>query len=203
MVTGGDGDGGGSVDLARDRERPDSGGTETMDRAGDVWNRIVGEPRLVKGGERQSALSRILGKEPAAAVDNAGIEGQDVPPLERRSYRILRGRIEILPTLTVMNRQGQIRLFVWSGFAGADMDQPGELALLFDGAEGLSKVTVRGSGLERELLEGVKACRVESIQELDELAAAAALKADPAEGVVTGIWIAGGGREWSRRGAGG
>jgi hypothetical protein len=123
----------------------------------------------------------------------------DVPALERASYRILRGRIEHLRSITFVNRQGQRRVFPWSYFAGANMDQPGELVLLFDGPEGSSSITVSGGGLDEELLPGIEACRVEWIHEVgDALSVAGVVAKRPTEPVVTGIWIVGAGREWSR-----
>jgi hypothetical protein len=50
--------------------------------------------------------------------------------------------------------------------------------------------------LDVELLEGIKAQKVTLICELSELDAAAATRNK--EPVVTGIWIKGGGREWTR-----
>jgi hypothetical protein len=52
-------------------------------------------------------------------------------------------------------------------------------------------------GLDGELLEGVNAMRGEWIEELDDLAAAAVVEADPSEPVVTGIRFKVAGREWS------
>jgi hypothetical protein len=125
---------------------------------------------------------------------------QPETPLVRKSYCILRGRLETLPCLELANRQGETRLFPWSYFGGANLDHPGELVLLFDGPEGSTRITVSGRRLELELLGGVKSQRVSYIHELDDLAAAAVTHADPNEPVVTGIWIKGGGREWSRGG---
>lgn len=75
----------------------------------------------------------------------------------RRCYCILRGRIEAPPSLELKNRRGQIRLIPWHYFGGASLDHPGELVLLFDVPEGSCQVTLTGRGLDRELLEGVKA----------------------------------------------
>ena len=152
---------------------------------------------------QQTNVERLFGKDaalpepppPAAEpVAEAAAEGDVV----RRSYCILRGRIEMLPSLELKNRRGQTRLIPWHYFGGASLDHPGELVLLFDGPEGSCQVTLSGRGLDRELLEGVKAQRVSWICELDDLAAAGVARSDPAEPVVTGIWIKGGGREWSR-----
>jgi hypothetical protein len=61
-------------------------------------------------------------------------------------------------------------------------------------------VTISGRGLAGELLDGLQSEKVEWIQELEELVAAGVAKADPAEPVVTGIYIREGSvsREWSR-----
>jgi hypothetical protein len=144
----------------------------------------------------------LFGKEavpPAEVADAAPVP--DAPPeadVVRRSYCILRGRIEVLPSLELRNRRGQTRLIPWNYFGGAGLDHPGELVLLFDGPEGSCQVTVCGRGLDRELLEGVKAQRVSWIEELEDLAAAGVAGSDPAEPVVTGILIKGGGRDWNR-----
>jgi hypothetical protein len=152
--------------------------------------------------QRQSAVERLFGKEGAAPADpaDAGEKHEEDSALVRKSYCILRGRIEVRPVLKVMNRQGEIRLFPWSYFAGANMNHPGELVLLFEGAESSSAITVSGRGLDRELLEGIEANRVAWIRELDELVAASLAAAEPAEPVVTGIHVKEGGvsREWSR-----
>jgi hypothetical protein len=167
----------------------------------------------VKPGQTQGAAELLFGKdagkpwaertaaeeEAPAPAETAGPE--EVPALERRSYRILRGRNLHVPSLKVSNRQGQNRVFPWSYFGGAGMDQPGELVLTFDGPDGSSAVTVSGRGLDQELLPGIEANRVEWIRELDELTAAAVARAVPGEPVVTGIWIVGGKREWTRSAA--
>lgn len=113
----------------------------------------------------------------------------------RRSYCILRGRIEQLPSLELTNRRGHTRLIPWHYFGGASLDHPGELVLFFDGPEGSCQVTLSGRGLDREPLEGIKAQKVSWIRELDDLAAAGVARSNPAEPVVTGIWIKGGSRE--------
>jgi hypothetical protein len=151
---------------------------------------------------QQSHAERLFGKdaalpEPAAADAVAVAEPAGEDDVVRRSYCILRGRHIALPSLELKNRRGQTRLLPWHYFGGANLDHPGELVLLFDGPEGSCQVTVSGRGLDRELLQGVKAQRVSWIGELDDLAAAGVARADPAEPVVTGIWIKGGGREWS------
>jgi len=151
---------------------------------------------------QQSHAERLFGKEPPPVAE-AREEAVDVKPADegdvvRKSYCILRGRIEMLPSLELKNRRGQTRLIPWHYFGGASLDHPGELVLIFDGPEGSCQVTLTGRGLDRELLEGIKAQKVSWICELDDLAAASVARSDPAEPVVTGIWIIGGGREWSR-----
>lgn len=156
--------------------------------------------------QHQSHAERLFSKDvaPAAevpeAVPVAASAAED--DVVRRSYCILRGRIETLPSLELRNRRGQRRLIPWHYFGGASLDHPGELVLIFDGPEGSCQVTLSGRGLDRELLEGIKAQRVSWIEELEELGAAGAARSDPADPVVTGIYIKGGGREWTR-GAGG
>lgn len=155
--------------------------------------------------QRQTNVERLFGKEPMPAAEaRAGADtkpAEDVKPaaegdLVRKSYVILRGRIETLPSLELKNLREQTRLIPWHYFGGASLDHPGELVLTFDGPDGSCEITVNGRGLDVELLEGVKAQKVSLICELDELAAAAAARAG--EPVVTGIWIKGGGREWRR-----
>jgi hypothetical protein len=130
----------------------------------------------------------------ASPVAEPAAEGDVV----RRCYCILRGRMEMVPSLELKNRKGQIRLMPWSYFGGASLDHPGELVLLFDGPEGSCEVTIKGRSLDRELLAGVKAQRVSWICELDDLAAAGVARSDPSEPVVMGIRIKGGGLEWNR-----
>jgi hypothetical protein len=162
---------------------------------------------LQRQQRQPSHAERLFGKDvslpppPATAVETRA-EAESAAPttadekVVRKSYLILRGRIEPLPSLELKNRQGQTRLFPWHYFGGADLDHPGELVLLFDGPEGSSQVRLGGRGLDVELLEGVKTQKVSLICELSELEAAAATR--DGEPVVTGIWIKGGGREWSR-----
>jgi hypothetical protein len=164
---------------------------------------------LQRDQRQQSHAERLFGKDaslppppPVAAEARAGAESganrtadSDVV---RKSYIILRGRIEALPSLELKNRQGQTRLIPWHYFGGASLDHPGELVLTFDGPDGSCQVTLHGRSLDAELLEGVKAQKVSLICELDELGSAAAVRAG--EPVVTGIWIKGGGREWTRTG---
>ena len=158
---------------------------------------------------QQSHADRLFGKDaappelppPPEPVVEPVVELAGEGDVVRRCYCILRGRMEMLPSLEVRNRKGQARLIPWSYFGGASLDHPGELVLLFDGPEGSCEVTIKGRSLDRELLGGVKAQSVSWIGELDDLAAAAVARSDPAEPVVTGIWIKGGGREWSRAAA--
>ncbi len=174
--------------------------------------------RKLEREERPSEAEELFGKDAAAWAARTARPGpavvppvadatpradspEQVPPLERRSYRILRGRVENLRSLSVINRQGQKRVFPWNYFGGASMDQPGELVLIFDGPEGSSTITVSGKDLDVELLPGIEANRVEWICELDDLTAAAVAKGDPTEPMVRGAWIVGGGREWSRAAA--
>jgi hypothetical protein len=164
-------------------------------------------PKLTALQRQQSHAERLFGKDsplppppPVAAETQAGEESNVVRTIEgdvvRKSYIILRGRIEALPSLELKNLQGQTRLFPWNYFGGADLNHPGEVVLIFDGPEGSSRVTLGGRGLDVELLEGIKAQKVTLICELSELDAAAATRNK--EPVVTGIWIKGGGREWTR-----
>jgi hypothetical protein len=149
---------------------------------------------------RQRTVERLFGDgaTPPAEAPAAGA-GPDAAAEEdvvRRSYCILRGRIEVLPSLELRNRRGQTRLIPWHYFGGASLDHPGELVLLFDGPEGACQVTINGRSLDVELLDGVKAQRVSWIEEQGDLASAASAgRSDP---VVTGIFIKGGGREWGR-----
>jgi len=158
---------------------------------------------------QQSHAERLFGKDaslpppPLVAVETRPVEESAAKTaadgdVVRRSYIILRGRIEALPSLELKNRQGQTRLFPWHYFGGASLDHPGELVLTFDGPEGSCQVTISGRALDVELLEGIKAQKVSLICELDELAAADVARLDPAAPVVAGIGIKGGGREWGR-----
>jgi hypothetical protein len=170
-------------------------------------------PKLGALQRQQSHAERLFGKDaaltaavpvavvPVAVETRAGADDSLVKEttdgdVVRRSYIILRGRIEALPSLELKNRQGQTRLIPWHYFGGASLDHPGELVLTFDGPEGSCQVTLHGRGLDAELMGGVKAQKVSLICELDELAAAAAARAG--EPLVSGIWIKGGGREWRR-----
>jgi hypothetical protein len=160
---------------------------------------------LQRQQRQQSHAERLFSKDPlppptpVAVETRAGAESAAHTTADgdvvRKSYIILRGRIEALPSLELKNRRGQTRLFPWHYFGGASLDHPGELVLIFDGPEGSCQVTLHGRGLDVELLGGVKAQKVSLICELDDLAAAAGVRAG--EPVVTGIWIKGGGREWS------
>lgn len=164
-------------------------------------------PKLNALQRQQSHAERLFGKDaslppppPVAAETRAAAESVANTATDsdvvRKSYIILRGRIEALPSLELKNRQGQTRLIPWHYFGGAGLDHPGELVLIFDGPEGSCQVTLHGRSLDVELLEGVKAQKVSVICELDELGAAAAAR--DGEPLVSGIWIKGGGREWSR-----
>lgn len=154
---------------------------------------------------QQSHAERLFGKDPLPAPpvavetrpeEESGAKTTTDGDVVRKSYIILRGRIEALPSLELRNCRGQTRLLPWHYFGGANLDHPGELVLTFDGPEGSCQVTISGRALDVELLEGIKAQKVSVIWELDELSAATAARAG--EAVVTGIWIKGGGREWDR-----
>src|SRR5579884_3214278 len=157
---------------------------------------------------QQSHAERLFSKDmmpppPPAAQTRDGAEdagnASAASDVVRKSYIILRGRIEVLPSLELKNRRGQTRLIPWHYFGGASLDHPGELVLLFDGPEGSCQVTVSGRGLAGELLDGIKAQKVSLIQELDDITAADVTRKNPAEPVVRGIRIKGGGRDWSVR----
>ena len=148
--------------------------------------------------ERTGAEEGVTPPPPASDATGAAEKEHEEEPLERKSYRILRGRIISLPSLRLTNRQGQIRVFPWSYFGGASMDHPGELQLVFDGPDGSSTITVCGKALDVELLPWIERNRVEWIQELDDLAAAGVEQKDPNAPVVTGLVIRGGAREWTR-----
>src|SRR6516162_6863252 len=85
----------------------------------------------------QSHAERLFGTEPLpvaetpeeAVATGPAAEGD----IDRKSYCILRGRIEALPSLELRNRRGQTRLIPWPYFGGAGLDHPGELVLFFDG----------------------------------------------------------------------
>jgi hypothetical protein len=148
--------------------------------------------------QRQSAVARLLGDGAKGTTaggpeqeeeGNEKAEATELPPIERRSYCILRGRFRTPEDLELIGRQGKRRLFDWDGLTGANLDDPGRLVLhVMRGSESYT-VTICGRGLDQELKDGVKARRVAWVQELDELAAAAVAKADPTEPVVTGIHI--------------
>jgi hypothetical protein len=144
---------------------------------------------------KQSAVQRYLGKEQEAAAP--GPETAPQPPLERQCYCILRGRFETLPSLRLVNRQGRVRSFDYSGITGANMDSPTELVVHYEGRECYT-LTISGLDLDKELLDGFDDKRVLWVRELDELVAAAARKDDPDEAVVTAIRIVKGmaSREW-------
>jgi hypothetical protein len=154
-------------------------------------------PKL-DASQRQRAAEELFSPEvPARTWTPRAVPGgpeepepEDTTPLERKSYCILRGRIELLPTLELRNRRGQKRLFDWDGVTGANLDDPGQLVLHVQRGGEPYTITVSGRGLDVELVDGICDKRVEWIAELDELAAAAVVKADPTEPVVTGIYIA-------------
>ncbi len=160
------------------------------------------KPNALQRQRQQTNAERLFGND-AAPPEPSPVAAPVVEPARegdilRRSYCILRGRMEMVPSLELRNRKGQTRLIPWHYFGGAGLDHPGELVLLFDGPDGSCQVTLTGRGLDRELLEGVKAQKVSWICELDEVAAAGVARSEPAEPVVTGISIKGGGREWNR-----
>jgi hypothetical protein len=144
--------------------------------------------------QRQSAVQRYLS---AATVAEGDAEAIDEGLLERKSYCILRGRREMLTTLRLINLQGRVRSFDYSGFTGVNLDSPDALVLHYESRE-LFTVTIRGRLLDGELLEGLEWKRVLWIRELDELVAAGVRKHEAQEPLVTAIRIAKGSvsREW-------
>jgi len=148
--------------------------------------------------QRQSAVARLLGDGAKGTTaggpeqeeeDNEKAEATELPPIERRSYCILRGRIERLESLELYNCRSQTRGFDWDDIVGHNLDDPGRLVLHVQRGSESYTVTIVGRGLDTELKAGIKRKRVDWIAELDELAAAAVAKADPTEPVVTGIHI--------------
>lgn len=117
--------------------------------------------------------------------------------LERKSYCILRGRFEQLPSLELRNRRSQVRALDYSGITGVNMDGPDKLVVHYEGRECYT-ITIEGAGLDQELLEGLESKRVLWVQELDELEEAKARKDNQDEPVVREIGIAKGmvSREW-------
>jgi hypothetical protein len=153
--------------------------------------------------ERSWAVRTERAAQPAAMPEVApsGQEAQQ-QPLERKSYRILRGRIEPLSKLRLVSRQGEMALIDYGCITWVNVRSPGELVLRVNDGEPYT-VTISGRGLAGELLDGLQDEKVEWIGELNELEAAqAARTASEGEGVVTGIWIKEGSvsREWSRGG---
>jgi hypothetical protein len=166
---------------------------------------------------KQSAVQRYLGKPEAngAAAANGGADkppvpsavqrylGQEPPPpgmegmaaltpdqiLERKSYCILRGRLPLPPTFRLINLQGRWRSFDYAALTGANMDNPQELLLHYEGRECYT-LTVGGLDLDRELADAFDDKRVLWVRELDELVAAKIRKDDPGEPVVRRILIA-------------
>jgi hypothetical protein len=157
--------------------------------------------------QRQNTVARLLGKEEPARPAPPDSGGQQEKPAEkaeksdvvRRSYCILRGRIEPLSKLRLINRQGEAALVDYGAITWVNLRPDGALVLRVTDGEPYT-VTISGQGLAGELLDGLQDEKVEWICELEGLAAAAATRADPAEGVVTGIYIKEGSvsREWSR-----
>jgi hypothetical protein len=159
-------------------------------------------PKLA-GLQKQTAVERLFGKEvpaqavpvePAAAATTAA-ESE----LLRKSYRILRGRLEPLSKLRLVNRQGEAALVDYSSITWVNLRPSGDLVLRVSDGEPYT-VTISGRGLGGELFDGLQDEKVEWVQELEPLVAAGVAKADPAEPVVTGIYIREGSvsREWSR-----
>jgi hypothetical protein len=71
--------------------------------------------QLFGAGAERSWSARTAPGEAAATSDKTS-DGEEtpspeLPPLERKSYRILRARFLHLPSLKVINRQGQQRVF--------------------------------------------------------------------------------------------
>ena len=143
---------------------------------------------------KQSAVQRYLGEEESSPLP-AG--GEELEALERKSYRILRGRHQLLPSLRLVNRQGRVRSFDYSSVTGANMDRSDELVLHYEGRECYSLI-IKGRDLDKELVQALDDKRVLWIKELDDLVAAAVRKEEPNEPVVTSIRISKGGasREW-------
>jgi hypothetical protein len=153
--------------------------------------------------QKQSAVERLFGREAAAPV--APSPAAEVEPpredhdLVRKSYRILRGRLEPLAKLRLINRQGEAALVDYSSITWVNLRPSGELVLRISDGEAYT-ITISGRGLAGELLDAFQRERVEWVQELDELVAAGVVRADEGEPVVTGIFIQEGAvsREWSR-----
>jgi|GEM_PF-6236562 len=151
-------------------------------------------PKL-RAAQKQSAVQRYLGEGEAPAAPPAEADQEGL--LERKSYCILRGRLELLPSLRLVNRQGRVRSFDYSSLTGVNLDSPEALLIHFEGRD-LFTLTITGKSLDRELLEALEWKRVLWIRELDDLIAAGVQKTEPDEPVVTGIRITKGSvsREW-------
>jgi hypothetical protein len=153
--------------------------------------------------QRQTAVERLFGKEVPAPVvpeEPAAAEKQSQDSeLVRKSYCILRGRIEPLSKLRLVNRQGEAALVDYSSITWVNLRPSGDLVLRVSDGEPYT-VTISGRGLGGELFDGLQDEKVEWVQELEPLVAAGVTNADPAEPVVTGIYIREGSvsREWSR-----
>jgi hypothetical protein len=153
----------------------------------------------------ESAVERLFSKEGGGPAAPEPVTPAPAPPpkddadLERQSYRILRGRVEPLTKLRLISRQGEAALVDYGILTWVNLRPDGSLVLHVDAREPYT-ITISGTGLTGELLDGLQDERVEFIQELEELAAAKAAKDEPGAGIVTGIFIKEGSesREWSR-----
>lgn len=148
--------------------------------------------------QRQSTVDRLFGQEVPAVAAFAEAVAEEADLL-RKSYCILRGRMEPPCKLRLLNRQGEAALVDYSALTWINLRPSGELVLRISDGEPYT-VTISGRGLGGELLDGLQRERVEWIRELDELVAAGVAQADAAEPVVIGIHIKEGSvsREWSR-----
>jgi hypothetical protein len=153
--------------------------------------------------QKQSAVERLFGSEvsAAAATPLADVVEQyrENDELVRKSYRILRGRLEPLAKLRLISRQGEAALIDYGSITWVNLRPSGDLVLRISDGEAYT-VTISGRGLAGELLDGLQRERVEWVRELDELVAAGVVRTDSTEPVVTGIYIKEGAvsREWSR-----
>jgi hypothetical protein len=152
--------------------------------------------RLIQGTPASSPTTKpetTPASAPAAEVQEA--------TLERKSYCILRGRLDLPEMLELLDRGGERRLFDYASITGVNMSHPGELVLHYEGRECYT-ITLTGQSLDAELLAGIKGKRVLWVRELDALVAAAIRREESAEPVVTSIAIKQGmvSREWTRGG---
>src|SRR5690242_4169339 len=102
--------------------------------------------RKMEAGQGQSAADELFGPQaerswagrtvppptPAAAegTPEAPWQGQQaLPPVERASYRILRGRMEPLSKLRLISRQGEKMLVDYGCITWVHARSPGELVL--------------------------------------------------------------------------